>query len=235
MRKRRIVILGLAVGSWLAIACSSGGGGIIDLGDGYDRAVDLRENPGNSREAPGAGFDTPPVGADNPGSQGGGGGGGGGSSCPPCDAKYDCTTNGKKTSISLKTDGNACSAGDGVTFDCSGKVLQGGQPIGTWQASGDSYTVTVMANGQSQTLTCTKSTQTTPTPTGTSTGTSTGTVPTGTATTPPGSKTCTDLAICCAKITNATIKNSCNMTVTGSQGNNATCNAAYPSFAPSCP
>lgn len=232
MRKRRMVILGLAIGSWLAIACSSGSGGLIELGDGYERAPDLRENPGSGREAP-------PSSGDNPGSQGGGpsssGGSssGGGSTCPACDVKLDCLTGNDKVKITLKTENGQCSAGDGVTFDCTGKVFLNGTAIGTWQAAGTGYVVTVTDKGQTQSLTCTVSTTTT-VPTGT--GTTTAPTPTTTSVPPDaGTKTCADLLACCAKIANASLKSSCTSTYTALNGNNASCSAAYPSYASSCP
>ena len=174
MRKRRIVILGLVAGSWLAIACSSGGGGIIAVGDGYDTPPSTREKPGAGREAPPYSVDNP-----NPGEQGGGGGG---ANCPPCDVKLQCTAGGKKQSINLKTENGACSAGDGVTLDCSGHVVEKGNTIGTWAGANGVFTVNVTIDGKPTSLVCTAST-TTPTPTGTGTGTTP--TPTTTVTAPP--------------------------------------------------
>jgi hypothetical protein len=168
MRKRRNVILGLAITSWLAIACGSGVGALSTIDDGNDRPPDTRESPGVGREAPPTTRDVPPTSQDNPGSQGGGPGAAAATTCPPCDGKLDCSANGKKTSITLKTVNGECSAGDDIVFDCAGKVLQKGTAIGSWKGSGDTYTVTVTVQGQSQTLACTKSTTTTA-PTGTTT------------------------------------------------------------------
>lgn len=228
MRKRRIVILGLAVGSWLAIACSSGAGGLAALGDGYERPPDLRENPGNGREAP-------PLTGDNPGSQGAGpGGGAGGSTCPPCDQRFSCVDGKEKDTITLSTVNGKCSAGKGVTLDCTGKVLLNGTAIGTWKGSAGSFTVTVTVDGQTQTQTCTPSTTTT-----TPTSTGTATAPTGTTTTVPptdaGAKTCADLQACCAKITNASVKTSCTSNYESLKTNPASCSAVYPSYASFCP
>ena len=142
MRTRRNGILALAMGRWLAIAGSSGSGDIGALFDGYERAPDLRDKPGTDRENPGAGLDSPPKTGDNPGSQGGGAGGAGadgGGSCPPCDTKLSCISAGKTTPLTLKTENGKCSAGDGITLDCAGRVLLAGQPVGAWSASGGSY------------------------------------------------------------------------------------------------
>lgn len=191
MRKRRNVILALAIGSWLTIACSTGSGGLGTLFDGYDSPPNQRDNPGADRQSPTGAFESPPRTGDNPGSQGGGAGGGGtvaeggggGGTCPPCDTTLSCTSAGKKTTIPLKTENGQCSAGDGITLDCAGKVLMGGQQIGTWSASGETYAIGVTISGQAQAYVCTKKVATDPVPT--STGTGTGTVPTGTATSPP--------------------------------------------------
>jgi len=185
MRKRRNVILGLAIASWLAIACGSGVGALATVDDGYESpSISGRDNPGPGREVPSTtGRDLPPKIGDNPGSQGGGrGGGGGGAACPPCDVTLDCLVGTEKTNIPLKTVNGQCSAGKGVTFDCSGRVLQNGAVVGSWSGSGNSFTVTVSQQGQSQTLTCTKG-KTTTVPTSTGTGTSTS--PTGTTTSVP--------------------------------------------------
>jgi len=228
MRKRRIVILGLAVGSWLAIACSTGSGGLIELGDGYDRPPDLRDNPGNGREAP-------PLSGENPGSQGGGPGtsGSGGSTCPPCDQRFTCVSGNEKDTIKLETVNGQCSAGKGVTLDCNGKFLLNGTAVGTWQGTGSSFTVTYTLDGKTETQTCTPATTTAPTSTGTTTA------PTGTTTSVPpvdaGAKTCADLLACCGKIANASLKSSCNSAYTTLNPNNAQCSAVYPSYASSCP
>jgi hypothetical protein len=180
MRKRRNVILGLAIMSWLAIACGSGVGALATTDDGYDSPPINRESPGPGREVPLTTRDVPPNSRDNPGTQGGGGGGGGGgSACPPCDVKFDCLIGGKqKSTINLRTANGQCSAGEGVTFDCNGKVIQNGAAIGTWSAGpGSSYTVNVTQQGTPTTLICTKATST-PVPTNTGTSTApTGTVP----------------------------------------------------------
>lgn len=176
MRKCRMVILGVVAGGWLAIACSSGGGGLIALGDGYDPPPNLREKPGSGRE-------TPPSSVDNPGNQGGGPGAGGGASCPPCAGKLSCTSDGKKSTLTFSTDSaGGCTVGDGVTFDCSGRVLEDGQPVGTWTGSDGNYTIVVAAKGQSTTYTCTAASSS-PTPTGTGTPTT----PTATPTSQPTS------------------------------------------------
>jgi hypothetical protein len=180
MRKRRLVILGLVAGSWLAIACSSGGGGLIAVGDGYDTPPDTRDKPGAGREVPPSSIDDPTP--NDPG--GGGGGGGGGASCPPCDQKLSCTdANQKKQSITLKTQNGQCSAGDGVTFDCQGHILQNGQSIGTWSGSNGTFTIKATSDGKSITLTCTAGAS--PSPTGTGTGTAPTPTPTPTTTNNP--------------------------------------------------
>lgn len=189
MRKRRNVILALAVGSWLTIACSTGSGGLGTLlFDGYESPPDLRDKPpadrqapGNSVESPPKTGDTPPRTGDNPGTAGGGtgtgtgtGGGkdaGGGGTCPPCDQTLDCTTSGKKTPLPLKTENGQCSAGDGIALDCTGKVLSNGQQVGSWSKSGGTYTIIATISGQTLSYVCTTKTTTDPVPTGTGTTT----------------------------------------------------------------
>lgn len=230
MRKRRIVILGLTIGSWLAIACSTGSGGLAALGDGYDRPPDLREKPGAGREAPPLSGDVPPRTGDNPGSQGGGPAGGGGT-CPPCDQTFDCVEGKDKDSVKLKTENGQCTAGKGIVLDCNGKVIANGTVVGTWQASGGGFTVVVTDRGETTTSTCVPGVPK-PTPTGTVTP-----VPTTTAVPPPdaGAKTCADLLACCNKIANASLKTSCTSTYNAIKTNNASCASAYPSYASSCP
>lgn len=233
MRKRRIVILGLTAGSWLAIACSSGSGGFAALGDGYDRPPDLRDKPGAGREAPPVSGDVPPRTGDNPGSQGGGPGGA--NTCPPCDQKYSCVEGKDKESITLKTENGQCSAGKGVIFDCNGKILLNGTVIGTWTGSGSGFSVVATAEGQTTNLTCVPAPATT-TPTGTVTPIPT--PPPTTTTVPPvdaGAKTCADLLACCNKIANTSLKSSCTSTYNAIKTNNASCAATYPTYASSCP
>lgn len=233
MRNRRNVILGGILASWVAIACSSGTGTVGAVGSGYEHPSDLRETPPQSRDTPPLSRDTPPHSDENPGSQGGGpGGGGGGENCPTCDGKYACLSNGKKQSLNLKPqDDGTCSAGEGIVFDCTGKVTQAGTPIGTWSGAGGNYTVNVMVNGQSTTLTCAKSSGTTTTDAGTVTPTPTPT-PTDAG---AGTHTCTDLQACCAKITDAATKTSCTNAYNAVKTNESSCNTVYASFAGKCP
>lgn len=231
MRNCRNVILGSILASWVAIACSSGTGTVGAVGSGYEHPSDLRETPPRSRDTPPLSGDTPPHSDENPGSQGGGpGGGGGGENCPTCDGKYACLSNGKKESLNLKPqDDRTCSAGDGVVFDCTGKVTQAGTPIGTWSGAGGNYTVSVTVNGKSTTLTCAKSSGTTTTDAGTVTPTPT---PTDAG---AGTHTCTDLQACCAKITDAATKTSCTNAYNAVKTNESSCNTVYASFAGKCP
>lgn len=50
-----------------------------------------------------------------------------------------------------------------------------------------------------------------------------------------GSKTCIDLALCCARIVSASTQSGCESTYQALSGNDAACNSAYASYAPSCP
>ena len=171
MRKRRNVILALAIGSWLAIACGSGNGPLATLDDGRDPPpITGRDNPGAGRDNPGAGRDVPPASGDNPGARGGGGGAGGGGAtgCPPCNAKLECLVGTQKSSLTLKTVNGQCTAGDNLILDCAGKVVQNGTVVGSWSIAGDSYTFSVTDKGKVVTATCTKgATTTVPTSTGT--------------------------------------------------------------------
>ena len=95
--------------------------------------------------------------------------------CPACAGKLSCVTGaGKKKTFTFSTDSaGGCSLGDGVTLDCTGRILQNGQPIGTWTGSDGNYTVAVSVGGQDTTYKCTPATTTQPTSTPTPTPTPT--------------------------------------------------------------
>ena len=52
---------------------------------------------------------------------------------------------------------------------------------------------------------------------------------------PPGSKTCTDLALCCAQIADSATRSSCPSLRDSFSGNDTGCNSVYASYAPYCP
>ena len=156
MRNRRNVILGLVIASCLTIACGSGVGPMATVDDGKQPTPIVRDNPGPGREPPPQTGEAPPAFGDNPGTHGGGG------RCPPCDVKLSCVIGKDKLSVTLQTKNGQCmavsssSSTDVVTFDCNGRIVDNGTPVGTWSGSGNSYTITTTLDGQPTTLTCTK-------------------------------------------------------------------------------
>lgn len=184
-RSRSNAVLGLAIGSWLTVACTAGFGAPAGIEDPYDSPPNSRESPGPGRESPGAGFESPgpgrappPASTENPGNQGGGptanGGApaGGATTCPPCNNfKLTClvVTGTKRDSdnVELETKNGLC-VYDGdlvagtVVVECNGKLSVGGQQVGTWQQNGTTFSGTATGG---ITFTCVPRTSTPTNPT----------------------------------------------------------------------
>jgi hypothetical protein len=164
----------IVAGSLGVLACTGGPGGAF-LGLGGDGNPATRESPGPGQENPGgsenARATNEPAAAapENPGTQGGGAGG-----CPPCDQSFKCTTttsttnsNGQTTTksdtstVTLHSSGAGCETADKdpSVLTCDGKVLSGGQQVGTWSGNGSGFTASASGAGQggtvSLTITCT--------------------------------------------------------------------------------
>jgi hypothetical protein len=165
------IILGVAVASWFAIACTAGVSGAPNFDENtYDRPPSSRDRPPTSgRESVPSSRDVPELSTDNPGTQGGG-------NCPPCDGKFRCTgtVDGKasnsSSSIKLQTVNGECRVVDDddvAIIACGGAIITNGKNVGTWSSSSsNSFTAigtgTVTINGERQqqtvtvTLTCTR-------------------------------------------------------------------------------
>ena len=145
----------------VALACGAGDAGpapSTTTSTQQSAGADGRDTPPAGRDPAAGGKDAPPASQDPPApSQDPSGSPAGVGSCVTCDTKYTCTTtvNGKQShsSIELKTSNGACTL-DGqqvvTVVGCDGKVLAGGQPVGTWKASGAGFSFT----GNGFTLDC---------------------------------------------------------------------------------
>jgi hypothetical protein len=145
----------------VALACGGGDGGPIPsttTSTQQSAGSGGRDTPPAGRDPAAGGKDAPPASQDPPAPSQDPGAPTGAPVCVTCDAKYVCkgTLNGQPvtdSSIELKTSNGTCIL-DGqqavTVIACNGKVVAGGQAVGTWQPDGAGFSF----SGNGITLDC---------------------------------------------------------------------------------
>jgi hypothetical protein len=149
----KIVVIASLLGAAAIVACGSGSGQVIELGQPYENHPGDYAKPGVSNQDPPptntlatAAADPANDGKDKDGGSSGGtsgtttSGGPPPDGCPPCDGNFACdiTVTGSMTqrmTVPLATKNGACvltSTSTEVTFACGGALTSQGSNVGTW-------------------------------------------------------------------------------------------------------
>ena len=152
-KNAKVVVIASLLGAAAVVACGSGSGQVIELGQAYENHPGDFNKPGVSNQEPpptttlATAAADPANGGKDKEKEGGtsgtttsGGTSGTAGGCPPCDGNFACdiTVTGSMTqrmTVPLATKNGACvlsSTNTEVTFACGGALTSQGSPVGTW-------------------------------------------------------------------------------------------------------